>query len=115
MSTSRTEAFSDGVFGFAATLLVLSVAASLASLSHTIDLASQLLLLWPAYATYAVSFLTIGIIWINHHGMFSRIKRVARTMKVIDLLTLIVMPFTSLPRDRSRLHLCSGHQAAQGS
>ena len=59
--TSRLEAFSDGVFAIAATLLVLELRVP----SDTSDLTSALLHLWPAYAAYLVSFLTIGIIWVN--------------------------------------------------
>jgi len=97
VSTDRTEAFSDGVFGFAATLLVLDVTLSLVSLSKMADLLSQLVSLWPAYATYAVSFLTIGIIWINHHGLFSRVTRVDRPMQFINLILLLVIAFIPFP------------------
>ena len=61
MTTSRLEAFSDGVFAIAATLLILNVSAEGAPLGL------QLLKIWPSYVAYAVSFITIGIIWANHH------------------------------------------------
>lgn len=59
MSTSRTEAFSDGVFAIAATLLVLELKVPHVEVG---ELLGMLLGQWPSYATYAVSFLTIGII-----------------------------------------------------
>ena len=68
MRTSRLEAFSDGVFAIAATLLVLELRVP----SDAPDLVGALLRLWPAYAAYLVSFLTIGIIWVNHHTLFAK-------------------------------------------
>ena len=65
MSTSRTEAFSDGIFAIAATLLVLELKVPQVEPG---GLADALLESWPSYATYVVSFLTIGIIWVNHHA-----------------------------------------------
>ena len=58
MPTGRAEAFSDGVFAIAITLLVLSLVVS----GHG-TLTSQLLAAWPRYFAYVVSFLTIGIVW----------------------------------------------------
>ena len=58
------ETFSDGVFAIAATLLVLEFSVDV---SHGADLGSQLLHLWPSYLAYVTSFVTIGIIWMNHH------------------------------------------------
>src|SRR5437762_10859084 len=63
--TSRLEAFSDGVFAIAATLLVLELRVP----ADTTDLVRALLGLWPAYLAYLISFLTIGIIWVNHHTL----------------------------------------------
>src|SRR3954469_23583367 len=61
METTRLETFSDGVFAIAATLLILEI-----KLPGEGSLTHQLLQLWPSYAAYAVSFVTIGIMWINH-------------------------------------------------
>ena len=101
MSTGRLEAFSDGVIAVAITLLVLDLsvpeparpgdrfAHSLAwTLGHN----------WPHYAAYAVSFLTIGIIWINHHSMISRLGRGDHVILVLNLLLLLsicVLPFAT--------------------
>jgi uncharacterized membrane protein len=65
VSPNRLEAFSDGVFAIAITLLVLDLkvpAPGSGRLGH------ELLAQWPSYAAYVISFLTIGIIWINHHA-----------------------------------------------
>ncbi|HEX5225460.1 MAG TPA: TMEM175 family protein, partial [Solirubrobacteraceae bacterium] len=69
ISKVRLEAFSDGVIAIAITLLVLNIDVP----PHAGgQLAHRLGEQWPSYAAYAVSFITIGIIWINHHGMVSR-------------------------------------------
>ena len=64
MDTTRLATFSDGVFAIAITLLVLAIALPPAGTS----LGAELLRLWPSYLAYAVSFLVIGAIWINHHA-----------------------------------------------
>ena len=74
MRTTRLEAFSDGVFAIAATLLVLELRVP----TDSPDLARALLALWPAYAAYLVSFLTIGIIWVNHHTLLEHCRRADR-------------------------------------
>ena len=96
MSTSRLEAFSDGVIAIAITLLVLEIhvpeVGGSESLGHA--LADQ----WPSYAAYVVSFLTIGIIWINHHAMIARVARANHSLLVLNLLllmTVAILPFTT--------------------
>jgi uncharacterized membrane protein len=91
--TGRLEAFSDGVFAVAATLLVLEFTVN----HHSkIGLDRQLLDLWPAYLAYVTSFVTIGIIWMNHHHTVSLLGRVDRTMLFVNnllLLTIVFLPF----------------------
>jgi uncharacterized membrane protein len=98
MSTGRAEAFSDGVFAIAITLLVLSLVVS----GHG-TLTSQLLAAWPRYFAYVVSFLTIGIMWMNHHTILAHVQRVDRPLLVINLLLLmgiVAIPFpTALVAD----------------
>jgi TMEM175 potassium channel family protein len=98
MSTGRAEAFSDGVFAIAITLLVLSLVVS----GHG-TLTSQLLAAWPRYFAYVVSFLTIGIMWMNHHTILAHVARVDRPLLVINLLLLmgiVAIPFpTALVAD----------------
>jgi uncharacterized membrane protein len=96
VSTSRLEAFSDGVFAIAITLLVLDIHVPEPG-PHT-NLARELGAQWPSYAAYVVSFLTIGIIWINHHAMVGRLARVDHailTWNLLLLLTVGVLPFTT--------------------
>jgi uncharacterized membrane protein len=91
MSTSRLEAFSDGVFAIAATLLILDVRVAPG------DLGARLVHNWPSYVAYAVSFLTIGIIWINHHTVFTQIRRVDRLFLLINVAFLMVVAFIPFP------------------
>jgi len=72
--TGRLETFSDGVFAIAATLLVLEF-----SITSTGNLGDKLAHLWPSYLAYVTSFLTIGIIWMNHHHTVSLFGRIDRT------------------------------------
>ena len=90
--TSRMEAFSDGVFAIAATLLVLAFSATADA-----TLGSQLLDLWPAYLAYATSFLTIGIIWMNHHFCVETMARADRTLMFLNLLLLMTVSFLPFP------------------
>src|SRR5436190_3829704 len=78
MTKSRLEAFSDGVLAIAITLLVLEI--RVPEVRHNESLAHALLQLWPKYATFAVSFITIGIMWINHHALFAGVARVDRRL-----------------------------------
>jgi uncharacterized membrane protein len=97
--TSRLEAFSDGVFAIAATLLVLELRVP----ADEPDLTHALLQLWPAYAAYLVSFLTIGIIWVNHHTLLEHCRRVDRRFLYLNLLLLVavgIVPFPTSLVDR---------------
>jgi uncharacterized membrane protein len=90
--TSRLEAFSDGVFAIAATLLVLEFHVLPGS-----DLGSRLLHLWPSYLAYVTSFVTIGIIWMNHHHTCSLLARTDRTMQFLNILLLLTIAFLPFP------------------
>jgi uncharacterized membrane protein len=92
--TTRFETFSDGIFAIAATLLVLEISVDTA---HTSDLGSALLHLWPSYLAYVTSFITIGIIWMNHHTCVETISRVDRPFLFINLLLLLTISFLPFP------------------
>jgi uncharacterized membrane protein len=95
MSKGRLEAFSDGVLAVAITLLVLDLRVpepGTGALGH------QLAHEWPSYAAYAISFLTIGIIWINHHAAVARLREPDHAILVLNLLLLMsvcVLPFAT--------------------
>jgi uncharacterized membrane protein len=93
IGTSRLETFSDGVFAIAATLLVLEIGVSAGSPS----LGHELVRIWPSYLAYVTSFVTIGIIWINHHHNLRAIERIDRTFLFINLLLLLDVAFIPFP------------------
>jgi uncharacterized membrane protein len=95
MSTNRLEAFSDGVFAIAITLLILEI--RIPESGPDTDLAEELLHLWPSYAAYAVSFLVIGIYWVNHHSVFDHIARVDRPLLFLNLWLLLTVSFMPFP------------------
>jgi uncharacterized membrane protein len=93
MDKNRLEAFSDGVFAIAITLLVLEIHVPEAPPG---GLWSALLEQWPSYVAYLVSFLIIGIIWVNHHRLLRSVARVDATLLFLNLLLLLfvaVLPF----------------------
>ena len=92
--TNRLEAFTDGVFAIAATLLILEITVDT---SHTNDLGSALLHLWPSYLAYVTSFITIGIIWMNHHTCVETIAKVDRPFLFLNLLLLMTVSFLPFP------------------
>jgi uncharacterized membrane protein len=91
VTTARLETFSDGVFAIAATLLILNVNVTGAPLGKALVHG------WPSYVAYAVSFLTIGIMWVNHHGVFSQIDKVDRTFLMINVVFLMLVAFVPFP------------------
>ena len=95
MSTNRLEAFSDGVFAIAITLLVLDIHVPEPGSGR---LGHELLAQWPSYAAYVISFITIGIIWMNHHVAFSRLRAVDHSILIWNLMLLLsvgILPFTT--------------------
>lgn len=95
MSSGRLETFADGVFAIAATLLILNVDTQVEGGES--GLANQLLHIWPSYIGYVVSFLTIGIIWVNHHTVMSQIGRVDRTFLFLNVVFLMCVAFIPFP------------------
>jgi len=93
MNKARVEAFSDGVFAFAITLLVVTIAQpeNYRRLAH--DLAQR----WPSMAAYIVSFAVIGIMWLNHHSVFSHFSHVDRALVYLNLLLLMTVAFLPFP------------------
>jgi uncharacterized membrane protein len=94
VDTNRLEAFSDGVFAIAITLLVLGLTPP--DVKQKGGLGAALNHQWPSYAAYLISFLVIGIIWVNHHNVFKLIARVDRPLLFINLMLLMfvsVLPF----------------------
>jgi uncharacterized membrane protein len=95
MDKARFEAFCDGVFAVAITLLALDLVVD--GPGHG-SLAHQLGDRWPSFAAYVVSFFTIGIIAVNHHALFSSFARIDRTLvfcNLVLLLFVVLIPFAT--------------------
>lgn len=89
---NRVEAFSDGIFAIAITLLVLDLRPPAAAGHFGAELLAQ----WPAYLAYLASFAFIGVLWVNHHHLFSRVRAVDTGLLCANLallLTSSVLPF----------------------
>jgi uncharacterized membrane protein len=97
MNKARLEAFSDGVFGFAITLLVLGVQAPSLKAVNDAELRSALLQALSQLVPYVTSFATIGIIWLNHHAMFHAVERVDHSTLTLNLFVLLVVTFIPYP------------------
>ncbi len=96
MDRSRLEAFSDGVFAVAITLLALDL--TVAGPTGYGSLTYQLHEKWPAFLAYLVSFLMIGIVWVNHHVLVRAITAVDRTLLFLNLVLLlfvVLIPFAT--------------------
>jgi uncharacterized membrane protein len=99
MDTVRLEAFSDGVLAIAITLLVLEIHVPPAELLTTrgTTLLHALARLWPSYVGFVVSFLTIGIMWANHHAIFRYVRRTDRWFLLINVFFLMCVSFLPFP------------------
>lgn len=95
MRTDRLETFTDGVLAIAATLLILNVDTQIGDRAQ--HLANELLHIWPSYAGYAVSFLTIGIIWVQLHGLMDQIDHTDRIFLFLNVFLLIFVAFIPFP------------------
>jgi len=99
--TSRVEAFSDGVFGIAMTLLVLDLrvphAGAAGAPRDSWSLLHALLALWPSYTSFVLSFGTVLIMWVNHHGLFKHAHRADNRLLFANGLLLLVVTFVPFP------------------
>jgi uncharacterized membrane protein len=100
--TGRLEAFSDGVFAVAITLLVLNIRIPgidllPSQLPGDAELWGKLAYEWPLLSAYAISFFTIGVMWLNHHRLFQHIKRTDTGLMLLNLLLLAIIVFIPVP------------------
>jgi len=99
--TARLETFADGVFAIAATLLIIDVTAD----GPGKHLGSALTHAWPQYVAYAVSFVTIGVMWVNHHTCLDLIDRSDRRFLFINVALLACIAFVPFPTRLIAQHL----------
>jgi uncharacterized membrane protein len=97
MNKGRVESFSDGVFAFAITLLVLGIQIPDLKTGRDQELREALIRSLPQLVPYVTSFGTIGIIWLNHHAMFHGVERVEHTTLTLNLFLLLVVAFIPYP------------------
>jgi uncharacterized membrane protein len=107
--TARIEAFSDGVFAIAMTLLILEIKVPSAGSG---DLSRQLIRQWPAYVAFVISFAFIGIMWINHHRLFTHIRRSNNVLLFLNLLLLLGVTAVPFPTAVLAQHFGQSDQRA---
>ncbi len=103
--TGRLEAFSDGIFAVAITLLVLEIKLPDANQEN---LGLWVLAQWPAFLAYFISFITILIMWINHHAIFRLVHRTNHTFQVINGLLMMLITFVNYPTAVLAEHIQEG-------
>ena len=106
--TVRVEAFSDGVFAIAITLLILEIKVPHAAQPG--ELSRDLLHLWPSYLAFLTSFCTIGVMWVNHHRCFTLIRRADETLIAFNLLLLLGVTWVPFPTAVLAEHLLGPNQ-----
>jgi uncharacterized membrane protein len=111
VTKSRLEAFSDGVLAIAITLLVIEIRPP--ELHQGDRLAQALWAQWPSYLAYLVSFLTIGVIWLNHHRVFEQVARVDGPLLLLNLNLLLWTGLIPFPTAVLAEHLGDGGEAAR--
>jgi uncharacterized membrane protein len=94
LSIGRLEAFSDGVFAIAITLIVLELGISSNARGHLLP---SLLHHWPAYLAYITSFLTIGVVWSQHSAVTGTLRAADQTLFRLNLLVLLITSFLPFP------------------
>jgi TMEM175 potassium channel family protein len=109
MSASRLEAFSDGVFAVAITLLVLQFIPPDVPAGKLLP---TLLGQWPQLVTFVASFLTVGVVWVNHHTIFRGIRAVDRTIQFINLVLLLTVVLVPYPTALLGRYLNSGQNGS---
>lgn len=107
-ASGRLEAFSDAVFAIAITLLVLDLRVPGRGDLRRDGLGSALAHQWPSYFAYLVSFLVVGIIWVNHHTMFSKVDRVDRPVLFANLTLLLFVSALPFPTRLLANYLTAG-------
>ena len=96
--TARVEAFSDGVYAIAITLLILEIVVKVPhGAPSAAELRAGLAHLWPSYLAYLSSFATIGVMWLNHHRLFSLIEKCDDALMGFNLLLLLGVTWVPFP------------------
>jgi uncharacterized membrane protein len=97
VSTSRLEAFSDGVFAIAITLLIIEIKVPSHEDLHDQSLVHYIWQQWPKYFAYVLSFVMIGIYWANHHYLFKLFRRTDHVFNLLNVFFLMTIAFLPFP------------------
>lgn len=111
MTRNRLEAFSDGVFAISITLLVIEIRSP--ALRPGESLAHGLWAQWPSYVAYVVSFLVIGVMWLNHHRIIDQLRSVDSVLLVLNLHLLMWTALIPFPTSVVAQHLSGGGDDAR--
>ncbi len=106
--TVRIEAFSDGIFCVAITLLAIEIGVELKNTSSNKDLVHALLHLWPGYLAYFISFVNVLLAWIGHHGLFKNLRSTDNPVMVTNGLLLMLVALVPFPTKTLGLFLQTG-------
>jgi uncharacterized membrane protein len=112
--TGRIEAFSDGVFAIAITLLVIEIGVPHVEGEGT-TLFGELVEQWPSYLAYVISFLQIGVIWANHHNRFRFVARSDHVLLFLNILFLMCVAFIPFPTALLADYLQGAERATAGA
>ena len=110
-NTGRVEAFSDGVFAIAITLLILEISVPESGFEHLWKgIADQ----WPSYLAYATSFLTVGGLWLAHHRIFHLLASADSAVMRLNILLLMLVSFLPFPTKliAEAIHTTTAERAA---
>lgn len=105
LTTERIEAFSDGVFAIAITLLILEIRLPTQANATNGSLATTLLAIWPSYFAYILSFVTVGIYWVNHHYIFKIYQKTDHVFNLLNVFFLMCISFLPFPTEVLGTHL----------
>lgn len=96
---NRIEALSDGIFAIVMTLLILELRVpSLPFTAPNVEVAPALFALWPKFANYLVTFLSLGVFWVGHHMMYHTVRRANRTLLWLNIFFFMfvsLLPFST--------------------
>ena len=103
--TARVEAFSDGVFAIAITLLILEIRVPPAGGAG--GLWAGLLALWPSYVAFLLSFFVVLVMWVNHHELMRLVRVVTYPLLFANGLLLLTVTFVPFPTAVLAQHLAT--------
>src|ERR1051325_103316 len=111
--TARVEAFSDGVFAIAITLLILEI--KVPPVGHDGHLREALAQLWPSFLAYVASFATIGVMWLNHHRLFTLSVKKDDGIIGLNLVLLLLISWMPFPTGLLAEHLLGPNSRTAGA